>query len=54
MRYGNADDYCLTRKQFDIINNNRKISGLPPLSDCCLKTSEKTTDESLKITTKRL
>ena len=40
MRYGNADDYRLTRKQFDIINNNRKLSGLPPLSYSCLKSNE--------------
>ena len=50
MQYGNIDDYCLTRRQLKIINNNRKISGLPPLGDCCLKSSEKTT-KSLKNNT---
>ena len=51
MQYSNPDDYRLTRKHFDIINNNRRISGLPPLGDCCLKSSEKTTDKSFKNNT---
>lgn len=48
MRYGDINNYRLTRKQLETINNNRKISGLPPLGDCCLKSSEKTTDKSLE------
>ena len=45
-RYGSIDEWLLTKKQFKVINANRQSMGLSPLGEDCLKSTERTTNNS--------